>query len=125
MASLLDLSRILVLIALLVTLLIGRYRGNWDTVVQKWRELEFTARVLFVVVFIWPLSAFVSPLLLRLWNFLGAIILGLGGEYLITRLNIQLLLIIIAFLAMQTAVLVNGFKQIERLIQRDKPDENP
>ena len=116
MAGLDYLSRVSILIFIIISVFVGGYTNNWDTTVNKWRDLPFSTQLVVTIVFIWPLIGYVTPVLLDLWGFLALEIVGLGGEFLITDIQTQLLLLVIAVLAAQTTILMMRLKQIEEQV---------
>lgn len=57
--------------------------------------------------------AYVTPVLLDFWKFLTNSVMGLGGEYMVSNLQIQLLLILLAVVTIQTTFLVVKLNNIE------------
>lgn len=83
----------------------GAAVGRLEDAVREWRGLPLALRLLATVFFGWSFVAYVSPTLLALWEFVTGLVVGLGGEFLVTDLRTRLLLVLIAGLAVQTTVL--------------------
>lgn len=105
--------RALVLAVLLFSLFVGGYSGYLTKFVDEWRDLRFATQMILTVLFGWSLAGFVTPVLLDLWSFIAESVVGLGGSYMVTDRRTQLLLLIIAVLAVQTTVLMTKLKTIE------------
>lgn len=105
--------RILVLLSVFSLLLIGSLSGYLDEAVDTWQDLKTSVRLTLTIVFGWPLVAFVSPLLVKMWGFVSEQVVGLGGEYFIEDTSIQLLLVLIATTVAQTAFLTVKLNQLE------------
>lgn len=108
-----SLSRVIVLLSVITLILVGSLTGYLDEAVDYWRDLKTSIRLLLAIIFGWPLIAFVSPVLLKMWAFVSERVIGLGGDYFIEDTSIQLLLIVIAITVAQTAFLTVKLNQLE------------
>jgi len=94
-------ERIGLLSIALIAIGLGSYTGHLHTALNRWRDLQISIRLILTIVFGWPYIAYVSPLLIEIWAWTTGTIYGFGGEFLITEIQTQLILVTISLICAQ------------------------